>query len=239
MPSKSLFKRCVYCQEMMGATSRYCPKCNTKQPGGHAWKWVMGIVVVFLGVQLLGGDGGGDGAVTPQGQERTKMRLGSGEDFRGLAYPDSQSVFASVVLRHREKFQDARNEVQESVVRDNRSMRLASTIPGRQAVRWVGTVSTLGTNSEGKGILSVEVADNVFVKTWNNALSDIGSETLIDKSSAVYREMMNLQPGDQVSFSGEFLSSELDYLEESSLTIEGSMTEPEYLFRFASLQAVN
>lgn len=240
MPSKALFKSCTGCQEMIPASSRRCPKCDAKQKTGNAWKWVLGVVLVLFGLQLLGENETEEDAPVVGVEDRaSQAQVTSASSFMGVTYPASQAGFVEAVVTHRETFRQARNEVVESASRDGRAVSLSKVVPERQVVGWVGTVAALETNTEGKGILSVEVADDVFITTWNNALSDMGSGTLIDKSSAVYRTMMDLQHGDRVSFSGKFMPSRLDHLEETSLTIHGSMTEPEYLFRFASLQAIN
>jgi hypothetical protein len=38
--------------------------------------------------------------------------------------------------------------------------------------------------------------------------------------------------GVKIQFSGQFLASDKDFFEEASLTIDGSMKDPEFLFRF-------
>ncbi|MNF12751.1 hypothetical protein D3C80_2143530 [compost metagenome] len=56
--------------------------------------------------------------------------------------------------------------------------------------------------------------------------------TLIDKGTPLYSALLTMSVGDAVTVSGGFLPSEEDGVKETSLTIRGSMSDPEFLFRF-------
>jgi hypothetical protein len=75
------------------------------------------------------------------------------------------------------------------------------------------------------------------LRTTNNDLSDILDHTLLDPSSNVFRQALSLSKGQRILFSGSFLPSETDCVQEISLTQEGSMTDPEFLFHFTDVQA--
>jgi hypothetical protein len=45
-----------------------------------------------------------------------------------------------------------------------------------------------------------------------------------------------MKEGDQVVFSGNCFSSTVDCAEEHSMSLEGSMTDPEFVFRFAEVR---
>jgi len=93
------------------------------------------------------------------------------------------------------------------------------------------------TNSEGKGIISVQLdGAEIRVETWNNAISDLTNNTLIEHGSLLYKTISELKLGDKVIFSGTFLSGEDDYIAEKSLTEFGSMTSPEFTFRFTDIE---
>jgi predicted aspartyl protease len=96
------------------------------------------------------------------------------------------------------------------------------------------------TTSEGKGILAVKLLGpgNITVKTWNNGLSDIGSNTLIPHGSTLYNQVANLAKGDTVLFIGSFAQGAEDYILEPSLTEEGSMSSPEFIFTFTSIRKI-
>ena len=55
----------------------------------------------------------------------------------------------------------------------------------------------------------------------------------------VFQEAMKLQEGETVSFSGHFVMSDTDCFKEASMTLEGSMTEPEFIFHFTQIGVAN
>jgi len=76
----------------------------------------------------------------------------------------------------------------------------------------------------------------IHVATWNNSLSDIRDHTLIDPTSSMFKELAALKAGDLVKFSGQFSSSNTDCVGEQSVTLQGSMTKPEFTMRFTSIR---
>jgi hypothetical protein len=102
---------------------------------------------------------------------------------------------------------------------------------------WLGKVSQLSSNGDGKGVLTLTVAPDISVGTWNNDFSDIGDHTLIDPRSAVFSKASATKEGQWVWFSGEFRPSDVDCIKESSITIDGSMDEPNFIFEFSDLSA--
>jgi len=111
--------------------------------------------------------------------------------------------------------------------------------PSRRVQNWVGTVYKLTTNGDGKGVVSIKIDDDVYVQTWNNALSDIGSDTLIDPGSVLFSQAVKLRVGEKVHFNGQFLPSETDCVREQSMTLRGSIKEPEFSMRFESISPAN
>ena len=72
-----------------------------------------------------------------------------------------------------------------------RDKKLCKAIGSRKVTDWVGQVTKVGANSDGKGILEVELAKGIIIKTWNNSLSDMGDHTLIEPGSAVFNTASN------------------------------------------------
>jgi hypothetical protein len=85
------------------------------------------------------------------------------------------------------------------------------------------------------GVLTIEVSDNVEIGTWNNALSDFLDKTLIEPDTALFATLTSLAQGDEVYITGYFFKSDVDCVKESSLTLNGSMTEPYFIFRFTEI----
>src|SRR5262249_17757703 len=71
--------------------------------------------------------------------------------------------------------------------------------------------------------------------TWNNAVSDVLSGSLIQQSSPVFDTLSRMHVGQEVSISGRFVVSPLrnvDGFEEQSVTEAGSVMSPDYVFHF-------
>ncbi len=156
--------------------------------------------------------------------------------------PPSEVAFISTVTPFEERYGKAANEYQKSALRSKRAQALAAILPSLSVENWVGQISSMTTTSDGNGTISVVLpGSQIKVVTDNNSLSaSLDSDnTLIPQGSQLYNDLANLAQGDTVFFSGSFLPSDanqLDYIEELSLTEEGSMTEPAFLFRFVRVE---
>jgi len=155
--------------------------------------------------------------------------------------PTDEEQFIWIIRSSKGRYEAASNEFQKSTVRRERAAALAGILRGRSVDGWVGRVSSMRTTGDGEGVLSIKPLgyDSITIKTWNNGLSDIGSETLIPAGSPLYEQVSHLTVGNRVIFAGTFGSGDLDYLKESSMTEAGSMDAPEFIFTFASVRATN
>lgn len=143
--------------------------------------------------------------------------------------PQDQIAFLQTIMKYKEAYKDAGNDLKKSSVRRQRDEEVNGMLPGNAINNWTGTLSDLGTNSDGNAYISIEVKGYpVSFKTWNNALSDIGSDTLIPNGSDLYNRVAAMDEGQPVRFSGRLLN-------ESSITETGSMLEPEYIVRFVDI----
>jgi hypothetical protein len=149
-----------------------------------------------------------------------------------LAMPAEQAAFIKAVVWARQAYKDAPNKLAKGGVRSQRRTRICQALNSTGASGWLGRIAKLGSNNNGKGVLTVEIADNVQLTTWNNALSDIGTNTLIDPGSALFVALAQMKKGQQVIFSGRFFPDETDCVAEQSMSLSGSMREPEFVFRF-------
>lgn len=150
--------------------------------------------------------------------------------------PADQQKFIEIVSDAAEKFRHAKNELQETVLRDDRSIELYRAFNSSHVRNWQGTIAKLETTSDGDAILTVMIADGVFLKTWGNSLSDYQDETLIPRNSEAFATLLNLHRGDKLVFSGAFITDDRGYFKEASVTIRGSVTEPEFIFRFDEIR---
>jgi hypothetical protein len=169
-----------------------------------------------------------------------------------IALPQSQARFLLAVEAGRGAYTAGGNDLAKGAARPARADAICAALGGPQmvggsrdfqysvnlnATDWYGSVATLSSNNDGKGVLSIEIGKNVYVKTWNNVVSDAGSGTLIEPGSVIHSVAAGLRARQRVKFSGVFFRGPQDCIRESSLTIDGSLREPEFIMHFTRLSA--
>lgn len=231
MSSETLYDTCDSCNRTVMKSDNKCRHCgqrlNVEKRLGRA-ALAIGLLVIIVYASM------GDST-----SSSTSASADSKAQEPSYIVPAEQSAFIEIVEKYREGYRGAGNELVKSEMRDARAMAMMRSDVEQKISQWTGTVIQLDVTGDGEAILRVELANDLTVGTWNNSLSDIGDETLIPRGHPVYRTLRDLKRGDRVTFAGTFLPSELDYYKESSLTLEGSMTDPEYLFRFTRVTPVN
>jgi len=155
-----------------------------------------------------------------------------------IVLPQTQSAFIQKVESFYEPYYEAPNELKKSALRKQRKDAIREIIKNKRVSNWIGTLKSMETNSEGKAaiVIRLEGAESITIKTWNNALSDIFDETLIENGSELYNAIADLSKGDKVVFSGTFASDERDFIREASVTERGSMTDPEFILKFSDVR---
>lgn len=229
MGSDSLWTDCKTCSKKISKSARSCPHCGARRPRFGFAKWLVGgAALVFVLAAIAAPD------KSAQNQtDTTKAEPAVAAGATALPLSEQQSRFLAVTAEFSDRFGSATNELQQSVLRDERRAALVKALASQRSVTgWVGTIRRLETNSEGNAILAIRLSPNTEIGTWNNALSDITDGTLIDKGTPLYNRLLNMSVGDTVAVSGNFFPSDADGVKETSLTTRGSMSEPEFLFRF-------
>lgn len=151
--------------------------------------------------------------------------------------PADEQAFIQAVERGAAAYKAGANEMAKGASRPARAKDICAVIKGPAVRDWVGVIDTLSSNSDGKGVLGVKITRVITMKTWNNAVSDAGDRTLIEPGSPLFNTAAAMKPGAIVYFSGTVFRSDVDCMRETSLTIGGSMEEPEFLIRFTSMRA--
>lgn len=149
---------------------------------------------------------------------------------------DRQDTFVEAVRRFKAAYGSAPNDMLKGATRPARGRELCAVLPGGRVSGWTGEIVRLSSNNEGKGVVSIRLAEGVLMKTWNNALSDLGDRTLIETSSPLFARVAVLAVGQKVRFSGDLVRDDLDCFKEGSLSVGGAMTEPEFIIRFTDIQ---
>ena len=152
--------------------------------------------------------------------------------------PDDQTKFVNIIITAQREAKKVSNDMQLGGVKAKRNTDICSVLQSYHVVNWTGYVERIDSNSDGKGVLSVEIVPSVYIKTWNNSFSDISTNTLISQNSDLFKVASSLETGDPIIFSGNFFRDGGDCIDEQSLTLEGKTTQPEFTFRFSKIMPI-
>jgi hypothetical protein len=153
--------------------------------------------------------------------------------------PADEAEFIKILALARGNYENAKTDFAKGATRPQRAKAICAASKSTQAKSWKGKVVRLTTNGDGKGVFAVEIAPSVTLKTFSVQLADIGSNTLIEPNSKLFGALGELSIGDQVKFSGSFIASATDCFQETSLTMNGSLTSPEFVMRFVDVQKIS
>ncbi len=147
---------------------------------------------------------------------------------------ENQINFIKIINDSREGFSSSYNDLKVNKILLDRNDLLCRTIP--QIVNnWEGKIKEITTNMEGKGILSVIIDKGIFIQTWNNAFSDLFDNTLIATDSKVYTQLLELNKGDSILFSGDFIENSSECFGTQNLTNKSKISKPEFTFIFTNI----
>ncbi|NTB99099.1 zinc ribbon domain-containing protein [Agrobacterium tumefaciens] len=234
MKSDSLWKTCEDCGKQFSVKAKSCPQCGKGGRRFSRLKWFGGGFAALVIATAIFGSGEAEKGVLVGNS--TPSASASAVKSTAAPLPERQTSFIAAISDYKTRFDAAGNELQQSVLRDERRMAILKAVGGQlRAEGWLGTLLKLETNGDGNAIVIVRVAPNIDLATWNNAMSDILHSTLIEKGTPLYASLVNMSAGDRVKVSGNFIRAEADGLFEQSITIRGAMTAPEFLFKFTDI----
>lgn len=206
------------------------------------WVWATGGVIIAVIVIILSvgkssqkTNGNGVGAMV-DGSTNAFSDNGTKTDQVLTQRPADEAAFIQIVADAQQKAHDAQNDMQKGGIKAERDKALCQSLQTSSAQHWTGKIKTIDSTSDGKGVLAVEIADNILVKTWNNALSDIAYHTVLEPGSPVFVAAARMKPGMPVALSGSFFRASDDgsgdCFKESSVRLSGKLREPEFIFKF-------
>jgi hypothetical protein len=106
--------------------------------------------------------------------------------------PEAEKRLITAVEKARAAYATGANEMAQGAARPARAKEICTALKDLRVSNWLGEVETLSSNSDGLGVLSIGIASGISTKTWNNAISDFETKTLIDPESAVFKEAIAL-----------------------------------------------
>jgi hypothetical protein len=149
--------------------------------------------------------------------------------------PPAETEFINIVSTAQRGSPQAQNDMQRGGLKATRDEAICKVLTSFAVENWIGTVTKVDANSDGKGVLYISLAEKITLTTWNNDLSDIGDNTLIQPGTELFRAASSLKEGQKVLFSGSFLPKIEGCINESSITLSGKLEDPDFIFRFSGV----
>lgn len=150
------------------------------------------------------------------------------------AYPTAEAQFVKVIETAAAQYLADSTDLQRSETIRKRDSDLCA-VTGARVENWVGTIHDIGANGDGYAYVNVEIAPTIVLQTWNNAFSDIGSDTLIKPSESFFQTLVPMQKGQKIVFSGAFLPSSDSCLTRANLTQTFYATDPNFILKFTNV----
>lgn len=194
------------------------------------------LVIGCAGLNAILEDGGEQAAAIEHAAPQSVL-----EDERvdevDLTLSEQQTAFIRMVDSFSERYEEAENELQSSAQRAKRRTALAKLLPDRTVQGWTGTLESLDTDARGNAYITIEPegAESITIATWNNALADSGTHSMISSGSELYDKLAEMREGDPVIFSGTFAADEQDHIAEGSLAEDKAMTTPDFVMVFSDV----
>lgn len=156
----------------------------------------------------------------------------SAQQTKSVSLTNFQRDFLETVYLYKDKYSKADNELKKSALVSERTQAFKKLKGDPLKIKdWYGVLKSMGTNSDGKAYVEIEIGKDVTVKTWNNAFSDSSDKTLIPQKSFIYQKLSDMKEGNVVKFSGRLKRF-------SNLTEAGKMESPDILFLFSDIEKV-
>jgi outer membrane biosynthesis protein TonB len=149
--------------------------------------------------------------------------------------PKDQTAFATVIGEAKKDF-DAVDVEGQMDIQPQRAAAICKALPKPEVKNWVGSIQAADADSGGRLTVTIALPDGTLVKTWNNAMSDLDDNTLVQAGTPLAAAFGKLKTGDAVRFAGTFFSDEADCYRSTRLALGQSVKEPSFLFRFTSVE---
>ena len=152
--------------------------------------------------------------------------------------PEIQKQFIAIIEDGRKKIGDSKTDLQKASALRDRDKALCAILSSYSATDWIGEIDEIGANGEGKAHISITIADDMKVRTWNNAFSDLFDDTLIPESSPVFAQVLPLEDGNKIKFSAKFMRGRDTCLKQGNLTDFYYGREPEFIVQITSVELI-
>lgn len=173
-----------------------------------------------------------------QAQEEQKRRAAALQQAL-LKPPAEQARFIQAIERARAAYKAGETDLQRGAARPMRAREICTALPSSDLKQWVGQIHLLTTNGSGDGVLVVEISKGVRLLTMTDSFSDSMYGTMIRAGSSLYQKLLEMKEGDFVRFDAKLFPATDDCYKEISLTMQGSIEEPEFVTSFTRITRID
>lgn len=162
-----------------------------------------------------------------QREQAREADRAAAEEARWKDVPAEERQFCDILTEYSQMYLATDNDLKRSALRNARAKALKAAVAKGRIERWLGTIKTLTTTSQGNAVIEMTLpCDDFGIGTWNNELSDIFDHTLVPMNSSAFQNLAELEVGNTMWFNGRLVSDResLDGFSEASMTERGSMT---------------
>jgi hypothetical protein len=155
--------------------------------------------------------------------------------------PPDEAKFVNIVMLARQAWIDAPNDLARNGMRAARAAQLCQADPSLLAANWSGRIVSISPNGfpdyfgKKSAQIVIGLTSNLTLSTPSAPLIN-NPEMMVEAGSPIYVTASTLRAGQPVRFSAAFFSG-TDCMQETSLTISGGMTNPQFKIRLTALAA--
>jgi hypothetical protein len=149
-----------------------------------------------------------------------------------------EGQFLAILEDGKASYENTSDEALSHGARANRAADLCTLLgDDKEVIAWTGSISHLSSSRQRGDVLAVRLADGITVGTTDSGSSDGKDKSMIDPASDLFKTVSQMHVGERVTFSGSFFASDPDCIKENNPTQDGSMTAPNFLFKFTAIAA--
>lgn len=156
-----------------------------------------------------------------------------------LKPPVEQDRFVRAIEKARAAYKAGQTDLQRGAARPIRAKDICAALPSSELRKWIGKIVRLTTNGSGDGVLRIEISKGIELITMNNSLGDSPYLTMIKSDFPLYKKLLEMKEGDFVRFDADLFPASDDCYKEISLTMRGSLEEPNFVARFSDVTRID
>lgn len=122
----------------------------------------------------------------------------------------------------------------ETAARSQRMAAVCQVIKQPGVTNWIAKIKGMVTDSDGRGMISVEIGNHVVLTTATIPQTEAEANTLIPRKSTLYTDVSRFKTGDMVTISGEFTPNGDACVHEVG-DPRTALSEPAFLFKFTAM----